>query len=419
MRHAHVLLAAFAISFAVCGTALSSPISEASYLDLVMERNNSLKALRNEIRSRGFSIRSDVASQRPSLNLAAENDRWLDHDRGDRYVDLAVTHRFDLAGRYGLQERDLVLGLDILRCTYADSVNELLARAASTYRSAVMAGLKRDAMERILRQRRRSLLVTQEKFDKEFVPRLDLLRAKSQVDDGEALVLQARQTFDRRLIELRTLAGRTPVTPEIDVPTVTSADVSVDSETAWRQRPDVTAISLSKERASLARSLAARGLSPVLDVSVGLRLIEDYRSSYAEDQKGEVLAKLVLSLPIADGGKTSNATKAQAFLVEKAARELDARRDSLRQEVDLVRERWTSALEAESIRRRQSLRASEELEIAEMMYREGLASQLDLINAQEADQKTLTEHLSAIEELWLVLAEADRVMGRYVRSGPE
>ena len=245
------------------------------------------------------------------------------------------------------------------------------------------------------------------------------MRAKSQVDDGEALVLQARQTFDRRLIELGALAGQTPVTPEIGVPTVTSADVSVDSEAAWRQRPDVTALSLSKERASLARSLAARGLSPVLDVSVGLRLIEDYRSSYAEDQKGEILAKLVLSLPIADGGKTSNATKAQAFLVEKAARELDARRDSLRQEVDLVRERWTSALEAESIRRRQSLRASEELEIAEMMYREGLASQLDLINAQEADQKTLTEHLSAIEELWLVLAEADRVMGRYVRSGPE
>lgn len=419
MRYVRVLLAVFAMSFALSGTALSSPISEDAYLDLVMERNNSLKALRNEIRSRGFSIRSDLASQRPSVNLAAETDRWLNHDRGDRYVDLAVTHRFDLAGRYGLQERDLVLGLDILRCSYADSVNELLARAASTYRSAVMAALKRDAMERILGQRRRSLLVTQEKFDKELVPRLDLLRAKSQVDDGEALVLQARQTCDQRLIELAALAGRTPVTPVISVPPVTSADASVDPETAQRRRPDVTALVLTKERASLARSLAARGLSPVLDVSVGLRLIEDYRSSYAEDQKGEVLAKLVLSLPVADGGKTSNAVKAQALLVEKAARELDARRDSLRKEVDLVRERWNSALEAESIRRRQSARASEELEIADMMYREGLASQLDLINAQEARQKTLTEHLSAVEELWLVLAEADRVMGRYVRTGPD
>ena len=419
MRYVRVLLAVFAMSFALSGTAMSSPISEASYLDLVMERNNSLKALRNEIRSRGFSIRSDLASQRPSVNLAAETDRWLDHDRGDRYVDLAATHRFDLAGRYGLQERDLVLGLDILRCSYADSVNELLARAASTYRSAVMAALKRDAMERILGQRRQSLLVTQEKFDKELVPRLDLLRAKSQVDDGEALVLQARQTCDQRLIELAALAGRTPVTPMIAVPPVTSADASVDPEAAQRRRPDVTALVLTKERASLARSLAAKGLTPVLDVSVGLRLIEDYRSSYAEDQKGEVLAKLVLSFPVADGGKTSNAVKAQAFLVEKAARELDARRDSLRKEVDLVRERWNSALEAESIRRRQSARASEELEIADMMYREGLASQLDLINAQEARQKTLTEHLSAIEELWLVLAEADRVMGRYVRSGPE
>ena len=88
MRYVRMLLAAFAISFALSGTALSSPISEEAYLDLVMERNNALKALRSEIRSRGFSIRSDVASQRPSVNLAAETDRWLDHDRGDRYVDL-------------------------------------------------------------------------------------------------------------------------------------------------------------------------------------------------------------------------------------------------------------------------------------------------------------------------------------------
>ena len=46
------------------------------------------------------------------------------------------------------------------------------------------------------------------------------------------------------------------------------------------------------------------------------------------------------------------------------------------------------------------------------MYREGMGSQLDLINAQEADQKSRTEFLSAVQELWLVLAEADRVMGR-------
>jgi outer membrane protein TolC len=51
-----------------------------------------------------------------------------------------------------------------------------------------------------------------------------------------------------------------------------------------------------------------------------------------------------------------------------------------------------------------------------MMYREGLGSQLDLITAQEADQKSRTELINAIQELWLVLAEADRVMGRWVRQ---
>jgi len=78
----------------------------------------------------------------------------------------------------------------------------------------------------------------------------------------------------------------------------------------------------------------------------------------------------------------------------------------------MVRERWNRALEIVAIRRRQAERADKELEIAELMYREGMGSQLDLINAQEADQKSRTEFLSAVQELWLVLAEADRVMGR-------
>ena len=71
------------------------------------------------------------------------------------------------------------------------------------------------------------------------------------------------------------------------------------------------------------------------------------------------------------------------------------------------------ALEIVAIRRRQAERADKELEIAELMYREGMGSQLDLINAQETDQKSRTELLSAVQELWLVLAEADRVMGRW------
>ena len=413
MKTRPLLALALLLPFILPCAAFSAPLDEARYLALVMERNNDLAAVRQEVEARLFSARAELAVQRPSLGLSAEASKWLDKDRGDQQVDLSLSHRVNLSGSYGLQERDLLLGVEILRNQYADAVNERLALAASAYRQAVMAALNREAMEQIVEKRRESLTITKEKFDKELVSLLELLRAQSQVDDGEAFLLQARQKYEQQLVEMSALAGGAPAIPTIAPPELDGAPLVVDEEKAWGNRPDVAALLLSKERASVQRSLAAKGLSPFVDLSVGLRVGQDYASSYAEERTGEVFVRAVLTIPLADGGKTSNTTEAAALMLRKTEYELAARRDGLKREADLVRERWTRALEIVAIRRRQAERADKELEIAELMYREGMGSQLDLINAQEADQKSRTEFLSAVQELWLVLAEADRVMGRW------
>lgn len=406
-----------ALLFFFPGAVFSAPLSEAQYLALVMERNNDLAAVSQEIEARLFSARAELSVQRPSLGLSAEASKWLDQERGDQQIDLSLSHRVNLSGTYGLQERDLLLGVEILRNQYADAVNERLALAASAYRQAVMASLNREAMEQIVAKRRESMLITREKFDKELVSLLELLRAQSQVDDGEAFLLQARQKYEQQLVEMSALAGGVSVTPEIMLPQLEELRPDIDETRAWGLRPDVASLMLSRERASVQRSLAAKGLSPFVDLSVGLRVRQDSSSAIADERAGEVFVCAVLTVPLTDGGKTANTTEAATLLHRKAEYELEARRDSLKQEADLVRERWGRALEIVAIRRRQAERADKELEIAEMMYREGLGSQLDLITAQEADQKSRTELINAIQELWLVLAEADRVMGRWVRRG--
>lgn len=403
---------AFLILLFLPCAAFSARMDEMQYLALVLERNNDLAAARQEIEARLFSARAELAVQRPSFGLSAEASKWLDRDRGDQQADLSLSHRVNLSGAYGLQEKDLLLGVEILRNQYADAVNERLALAGSAYRKAVMAALNREAMEQIVEKRRESLTVTREKFDKELVSLLELLRAQSQVDDGEAFLLQARQKYEQQLVEMSALAGGAPAIPAVSLPELDGASLVLDEEMAWESRPDVAALRLSRERASVQRSLAAKDLSPFVDLSVGLRVAEDH--IYPQERTGEVFVSAVLTIPLTDGGKASNSAEAAALMVRKAEYELSARRDGLKREADLVRERWARALEIVAIRRRQTERADKELEIAELMYREGMGSQLDLINAQETDQKSRTELLSAIEELWLVLAEADRIMGRWV-----
>jgi outer membrane protein TolC len=411
MKKRPFLYVVFLLPLILPCAAFSAHMDEARYLALVMERNNDLAAVRQEVEARLFSARAELAVQRPSLGLSAEASKWLDKDRGDQQVDLSLSHRVNLSGSYGLQERDLLLGVEILRNQYADAVNERLALAASAYRQAVMAALNREAMEQIVEKRRESLTITKEKFDKELVSLLELLRAQSQVDDGEAFLLQARQKYEQQLVEMSALAGGAPAIPSVALPELGGMNLVVDEEKAWDNRPDVAALLLSKERASVQRSLAAKGLSPFVDLSVGLRVLEDH--IFPQERGGEVFVRAVLTVPLADGGKTSNSTEAATLMLRKAEYEMAARRDSLKREADMVRERWNRALEIVAIRRRQAERADKELEIAELMYREGMGSQLDLINAQEADQKSRTEFLSAVQELWLVLAEADRVMGRW------
>ncbi|MCF4151069.1 TolC family protein [Dethiosulfovibrio sp. F2B] len=389
-------------------------LTEDAYLSLVLERNEDLAAMGREIDAGVFSARSEMGTQRPSLKLATEIDRWMNRDRGDRYLDLALSHRIDLSGRYGLQERDLLIGLDILRQSFYGSVNDTLAGASSTYRRAVMAGLNLKMREDILEHREKSLEVTREKFEKELVPLLDLLRARSQRDEGEALFLGAHRDYEQRLIEMRSFVGNAEVNPVVEVPDPTSLDLSIDLNSAMEGRPEIEALRLAIEQAGVRKSLAARGLSPLLDLSIGWRLGEDYRSPFAEDNQGELMLTAVLSVPISDGNQTENAVEAARLTEEKADRELRARQDDIAKEIELVRNRWDRGRELETLRRSQIEGSSKELKIAEMLYREGLASQLDLINAQERDQQTRGDHLSAIQELWLVLSEADRVAGRYV-----
>lgn len=414
-----VLMSMFCVAFP--GHAAESSrevltLSEEDYLALVLEHNEDLAALRKEVEAKLFAIRGDLASQRPSLGITANLDRWLNLERGDRYADLAFTQRVDLGGRYPLQEKDLLLGLRVMENRYADAVNEALAKGSAAYRQTVMAKRTWDMRAEVLEHRRESLEVTQEKFNKELVPLLDLLRAQSQVDEGEAFFLQARQSYEQNLIEMRALAGQRVVLPHTKIPSGPPENLPVDFQGAWEGRPDVRSLLFLREQALVRHTLAARGLAPFVDISLGWRLGEDYRSPYVESRQGEVLAQVVLSVPLGDGGKTRNSAQAAALLTEKADRELEAKKDAVEKEIALVRERWTRGLELEKVRRRQMQRSAQELEIAEMLYREGLASQLDLLSAQERDQQSRADHLATIQELWLTLAEADRVMGRYSRS---
>ena len=130
--------------------------------------------------------------------------------------------------------------------------------------------------------------------------------------------------------------------------------------------------------------------------------------------RGEVVFRLDLTVPLSDGGRT-RADRARAEeLLRSAESSLEAAEASLMEEMELARSRWARAEALERSAGEQVSQAEEELRITRLMYEEGLGSQLDLITAQAEQQRARTEHLAAVKEMYLALVDMRRAMGLYV-----
>jgi hypothetical protein len=128
-------------------------------------------------------------------------------------------------------------------------------------------------MEQIVAKLRESMLITREKFEKELVSLLELLRAQSQLMTAKRF-LQARQKYEQQLVEMSALAGEFRSRRRSCTPNSRKLRPDIDEKKAWgsvRTSPRLC----SPGSASVQRSLAAKGLSPFVDLSVGLRVRQD------------------------------------------------------------------------------------------------------------------------------------------------
>ena len=156
----------------------------------------------------------------------------------------------------------------------------------------------------------------------------------------------------------------------------------------------------------------AKGMAPTLDASVNWVPFSDPSSS-SNPQKGEVQFALQLCIPVTDGGKTKYETLNAGDLVQAAEAVVRHIEDAAGKELALAQNRWKKATAIERDKKREVERSNEELAITEMMYREGLGAQIDLLNAQTDNQQVRTEHLQAVLELYGAIVDIKRAMGTY------
>ena len=407
-----LIISAMSIEPAYARVSMTLP----QYIQEILLNNHSLKASVKNVEADYYSVLAAVGYQRPSTSASSSFSYATRQATEDNVtagnLALRLSQRIDISGSYKLDEQQNILGYEVSRANFDNTVNTLIAAAEETWWSAVLARENVKLQREILTQRSENHRITMEKYNQELVPRLDIVRSDAQVVEAGSLVKNAETTYLNLLAELSLMAGGLDVEPveaELQVPVF---DVALNFDDALEYRPDVKAAKLNLERAKLVKKLTAKGLSPTLDFAFQFTPWSDPEAFTTPNHK-QAGASLTLTLPITDGNTTKYKVMNTDRLIQAAEANLKALEESTRRDITVAINNWRNAAAAEQDKKIQVERSEEELKITELMYNEGMGAQIDLINAQTAYQAVKTEYLDAVKNMYVALVALRKAIGDY------
>ena len=407
-----LIISAMSIEPAYARVSMTLP----QYIQEILLNNHSLKASVKNVEADYYSVLAAVGYQRPSTSASSSFSYATRQATEDNVtagnLALRLSQRIDISGSYKLDEQQNILGYEVSRANFDNTVNTLIAAAEETWWSAVLAHENVKLQREILTQRSENHRITMEKYNQELVPRLDIVRSDAQVVEAGSLVKNAETTYLNLLAELSLMAGGLDVEPveaELQVPVF---DVALNFDDALEYRPDVKAAKLNLERAKLVKKLTAKGLSPTLDFAFQFTPWSDPEAFTTPNHK-QAGASLTLTLPITDGNTTKYKVMNTDRLIQAAEANLKALEESTRRDITVAINNWRNAAAAEQDKKIQVERSEEELKITELMYNEGMGAQIDLINAQTAYQAVKTEYLDAVKNMYVALVALRKAIGDY------
>ncbi len=388
------------------------------YINEILLNNHSLRAGVKNVEAGYYSVLASVAYQKPNISVSANESyttRILSTPEDHVFagnISAVYTQRIDISNSYTLDEKQNILGYEVSRANFDNTINTTIATAEQTWWSAVLARENMKLQKEILLQRSENHRVTVEKFNQELVPRLDIVRSEAQVVEAETLAKTAETTYLNLLAELSLMAGGLDVEPVDEELQVPEFDVALNYEEALEYRPDVRAARLNLERAKYVKALAEKGMKPTLNFRFQWTAWADPESSTTPNSS-QAGASLTLTLPIYDGKATKYKVMNTDRLIQAAESNLENLREQTRRDITVAMNNWRNAAASEHDKKRQVERSEEELRITELMYAEGMGAQIDLINAQTAYQTVKTQYLDAVKNMYVALVALRKAIGDY------
>lgn len=328
-------------------------------------------------------------------------------------LQLNLTQRVDLFGLYRLG----VAGAKSLQSASSRQVAAAMNDAEAVAKSAFFQVLKAEEFVSVAREQltaaKEHLRVSEQQYEAGRVAKFDVIRFQSEVSAAEQALIQANNGVSLAKARFNFALARDTGTPvELAKPTgwpQVSRNMQDLIEIARQSRPEVLAAMDVVDYQAKYRQAREREGWPSLNVTANYSRDPD-PSGFGSSQD-TASATAFFSFPVFDGGLTR-------ARVRQAKAEEDKARNWLSQvvlavEVE-VRQEFLNVEAAkkliESTEKNVEV-AREALRLAELRYREGVGTPVEVADATAAFTRARTAHVNAVYDYWDAVARLQRAVG--------
>lgn len=329
-------------------------------------------------------------------------------------LQLNLTQTIDLFGSYRLA----VSGARSLRSASLQQLDAAINDAAAEAKSAFLQVLQAQEFvavaEEQLASTKEQLRVAEEQFAAGRVAKFDTIRFQAEVAAAEQMLIQAQNGVSIAQAAFNFALSRPTSTPVMlvapkSLPTLT---MSLEDmiELARESRPEVVAAANLVDYQSKVRQARQREGLPTLNVAANYT--RDPDASGFGSTKDTTTASAFFSFPIFEGGltrarvaqarqdeaKALNTLNQVTLAVELEVRQAYLTVESTKKVIDSTEKNLTVAAEA--------------LRLANLRYKEGIGTPLEVADATATYTRARTAHVNAIYDYWKAMAKLQRAVGK-------
>ncbi len=314
-------------------------------------------------------------------------------------------------GRTEAQIKQAELGVAASDLNVEKTRQQMILDATTNYFSVLEAQNMRAVNEESVNNLKAHLAIVQAKYEEGVAAKSEVLRSEVEVANAEQNLIKAQNQYDLSVSNLLTTMN---MDGGSEIQLKDELNYQPDSRTlddaialAKKNRPEVAQSQISIDSAQKGIEIAASNKRP----SVSLSASSGWNDSALPNDSDNWSVGASASWSIFDGGATkSKVNQAQSSLTQ-AKLQSEQTMDAVEQD---VRQSYLSMREAEKRLQTTDVtvkKANEDLYIAQETYKAGVATNLDVFDAQLALTQAKTNHVQALYDYNVNKAKLDKAMG--------